>query len=127
MCHRALIPEASPDLAREGEQVIQIIRQAARRLAGPDEAEDLTLAAVAVAQGFALLSTSTSVTSGTSTAKMAARVQGAHHGPRPPRLANPGGHCCTERLSDHGDAHLPPMITFRGAGGFAQGVRIPRR
>lgn len=75
MCHCALIQDVSPELVREGEQVIQIIRQAARRLAGPAGAENLTLAAVAVAQGFALLYTSTSVTAGASTARMAAQAR----------------------------------------------------
>ena len=75
MCHCALSQDVSPELVREGEQVIQIIRQAARRLAGPAGAENLTLAAVAVAQGFALLYTSTSVTAGASTARMAAQAR----------------------------------------------------
>ncbi len=75
MCHCALIQDVSPELVREGEQVIQIIRQAVRRLAGPAGAENLTLAAVAVAQGFALLYTSTSVTAGASTARMAAQAR----------------------------------------------------
>jgi len=56
--------------------IIEIIRQAAGRLAGPGEVENLTLAAVAVAQGFALLSASTGMAAGAS-AKMAARARQA--------------------------------------------------
>ena len=76
MCHCALSQEVSPELISEGEQVIEIIRQAAGRLAGPGEVENLTLAAVAVAQGFALLSASTGMAAGAS-AKMAARARQA--------------------------------------------------
>jgi AcrR family transcriptional regulator len=77
MCHCGLGPSADPELVAEGEKAIQIIRDAAADLAGPDAAEELTLTTVAIAQGFALLCTDSSLAGGANAAGMARRAQTA--------------------------------------------------
>lgn len=71
MCHCGLGPSAPPELLAAGEQATQVIRDAAHDVAGPDAAADLTLVAVAIAQGFALLRTDSSLAAGASTARLA--------------------------------------------------------
>jgi AcrR family transcriptional regulator len=71
MCHCGLGPGADAELAVVAERVIDVIREAATRVAAPDAVDDLTLQTVATAQGFALLSTDSSLGRGASSARMA--------------------------------------------------------
>ena len=75
MCHCALIQEVSPNWSGKASRSSRSSARQPAVSAGPAGAENLTLAAVAVAQGFALLYTSTSVTAGASTARMAAQAR----------------------------------------------------
>ena len=64
MCHCGLGPAADSELAAEAERAVEIIRDAARRVCGPDAAHDLALACVAVAQGYARLTSDTCLSAG---------------------------------------------------------------
>lgn len=77
MCHCGLGPDVDPALAARGEQAIQIIRDAAAQVTTPDRVDDLTLTTIAIAQGFALLSTDSSLAAGANTARLAASAQAA--------------------------------------------------
>ncbi|MET7775479.1 low temperature requirement protein A [Streptomyces mirabilis] len=60
-----------PELTAESERAIQVMRAAAAEVTAPENADDLTLTAVAVAQGFALLSADSGLAAGAGVDRMA--------------------------------------------------------
>ena len=75
MSHCGLGPGADPELAAEAERTVGIIQEAAHQVCGPDGAGELALACVAVAQGFAQLSSDACLSAGVTTGQLADQAQ----------------------------------------------------
>ena len=75
MCHCGLGPATPPELAAEAERTVGMIREAARLACGPDGAHELALACVAVAQGFAQLSSDACLSAGATPGQLAGQAQ----------------------------------------------------
>ncbi|WEH13092.1 TetR/AcrR family transcriptional regulator [Streptomyces sp. VNUA24] len=75
MCHCGLGPATDPVLAAEVERTVDLVREVARQAAGADGAHELALACVAVAQGFARLSSDACLAAGATPSEMADRAR----------------------------------------------------
>ncbi|MFJ9722943.1 TetR/AcrR family transcriptional regulator [Streptomyces sp. NPDC101209] len=75
MSHCGLGPATDPGLAAEAERTVALIREVAGEVAGADGSHELALSCVAVAQGFAQLSSDACLAAGATASQMADRAR----------------------------------------------------